>query len=287
MRLPPTFQTQVEAFGIQLPEYKRPVPFSFDRGVAIYGAGPTGLDLAQKLKQKNLEVHHFFDSDPQKWGKPFEGYPVSSIDEKKTDTPILIGSGSFLDISKHLKSKGLKANQDYFPSLGWCLHLGIWPQESAYHDFFPEFWNQLEGPLMAQEKDTKWRVIKALVMRLFCFDLEQLPDAFFGQPIGEKAQTDHVRLLDLIKKWPMEPGQTVQFLTEEDPGLYLYCAEKVWPNGRVEVMNPDLYEDFATIFDLGLHPLSSNSEPNPPNRRLVTTTRTQPKRHDNPGWKNG
>lgn len=80
------------------------------RKAAVYGAGSFGMEVAELLIEHGFSIDCFIDSNPQKIGTFFEGYPIKSA-AACTDHFIFIASEWYKEIEKTIVKQGLSKNQ--------------------------------------------------------------------------------------------------------------------------------------------------------------------------------
>ncbi len=82
------------------------------KGVIIYGAGRMGKNFLRSLKQLNIPVTAFADTNPQLWGHPIDNViiiPPDDIIKKYPSAPVLIASLTFeSEIESKLRSMNVK-----------------------------------------------------------------------------------------------------------------------------------------------------------------------------------
>lgn len=80
-----------------------------NEGIALYGAGLTGLDAVNYLKNKKIKITCFIDSSEQKQGTVLAGIPIVSHDHplaKSTSLALITTRSSISAISKQLQTNG-------------------------------------------------------------------------------------------------------------------------------------------------------------------------------------
>ncbi|MBU2576881.1 MAG: class I SAM-dependent methyltransferase [Nanoarchaeota archaeon] len=82
-----------------------------NKKIVLFGAASSGKRTLLSLLEKGLDKKDilFYDNNPEKWGKEILGVNVLSLDELKQipeDTPILISSCMFVEITNQLEKLG-------------------------------------------------------------------------------------------------------------------------------------------------------------------------------------
>ena len=89
-------------------------------GVALYGAGATGLDAVEYLGKRNIRISCFIDNSPQKQGTLLAGIPVVPVgDPQATSAPLALITtrAEIPQIGRRLTEEGIRS----IPFLGFYV----------------------------------------------------------------------------------------------------------------------------------------------------------------------
>ncbi len=109
------FERLVEARAAYLPA--RLARVTRGRALAVWGAGPTGRQLARALEAKGIRASRFVDIDPKKIGRVARGAPIvaaSALDRTREFVLVAVGArGARALVRAHLESAGWSEGDDF------------------------------------------------------------------------------------------------------------------------------------------------------------------------------